>query len=285
MDKKVSKIQAEILVQGYHTQHPSFHYEKPIRYCIVLWPSTGGNARAFRFRESELVDQRICLVRYNPISHGGVIGNYDILAALQTLKEGLVAHHLEQCPKVGIGHSGGGAALLKFAQSIKFRQLFLLSPILDSRMSLFYMYDNHCIDEFLSLLYPDSEQVHDPQSFQNKVERIHSLIGTKDWLFDRDLSLLDFPIQNSRIHVHSLSIFLKNLFLPGFNVENQLNDMTANCKIFLPNEDRWFPIAYTLKQGELYKIPIERIEKARDHFFSNSWIEVWKKIRSDLYIS
>jgi len=61
--------------------------------------------------------------------------------------------------------------------------------------------------------------------------------------------------------------------------------MTANCKIFLPNEDRWFPIAYTLKQGELYKIPIERIEKARDHFFSNSWIEVWKKIRSDLYIS
>lgn len=245
------------------------------RGILILWPSTGGNARSFRIRDSELLRDGLRLIRFNPPSHGNSGGTYDPKTAITLLDEYLKGKNYLKKPLYGIGHSGGGAALLMYAQKTPFRKLFLLSPILDSVLSLKYLYESDSIEEFSRLLLlPNLSDSESPN------KQILESLATPDWLVSGEVDHLSFPVKNVRIQVDSLAIFLRNLFLPGFQVECSVNEKRTDVTIFLPAEDKWFPKKQTVDFAKRNQFRFLEIPEAPDHFFSHSWLSVWKEIKS-----
>ncbi|EMY63105.1 alpha/beta hydrolase family protein [Leptospira terpstrae serovar Hualin str. LT 11-33 = ATCC 700639] len=246
-----------------------------MRGVLVLWPSTGGNARSFRIRDSELEAMGLRLIRFNPPSHGNSQGIYDPKTSIQLLDGYLKRNGYLNKELYGIGHSGGGAALMMYANQIPFRHLFLLSPILDSVLSLRFLYESGSIEEFSRLLLqpgiPDEET-------PNK--QILKTLSTSQWLEDGKIQHLNVSIQNSRIQVQDLSQFLKNLFLPGFVVDGSLIQKRTQYTIFLPKVDLWFPKEYSSDFANAHGLSCIEIPEAPDHFFSSSWLTVWKQIKS-----
>lgn len=245
------------------------------RGVIILWPSTGGNARSFRIRDSELEASGIRLIRFNPPSHGKSPGIYDPKTAIQLLDGYLKERGYRNKELYGIGHSGGGAALMMYANQIPFRHLFLLSPILDSVLSLRFLYESNSIEEFSRLLLlPGVSDDTNP----NKL--ILDTLATSQWLEDGKIQHLTVSIKNSRIQVQDLSIFLKNLFLPGFVVDGSFIQKRTKYTIFLPKDDKWFPKAYTGTFAKQNGLDCIEMPDAPDHFFSSSWLAVWKQIKT-----
>ncbi|TGL65160.1 alpha/beta hydrolase [Leptospira jelokensis] len=242
---------------------------------LILWPSTGGNSRSFRIRDSELVSYGLRLVRFNPPSHGNSGGTYDPKTAIYLLDEYLTEKNYLGKPLYGIGHSGGGAALLMYAKQTSFQKLFLLSPILDSVLSLKYLYESDSIEEFSRLLLLPNLSDGEPPNKQ-----ILETLTTPDWLESGGVDHLSFPVKNVRIQVDSLASFLRNLFLPGFQVESGMYEKRTNVTIFLPAEDKWFPKTHTVDFAKRNQFRILEIPEAPDHFFSQSWLSVWKEIKS-----
>lgn len=273
----------ELIVNGYYsTQYQNQVHAFPLpRLLLLIWPSTGGNARSFRIKESELISQKIMLIRYNPTSHGNSFGNYNPSDSIDQLVQFLRLNHLLEIPVVGIGHSGGGAALVMLENQLKFLKRYLLSPILNSRLSLEYLYENRNIEEFLELLISDS--IEDEKEPSRQREIIYSRLADPSWLQTEDLKHLGFPVRNHRIHLADLATFLKNLFLPGFDITEQILTQNSPLEIFLPMEDKWFPRDRTIAIGKRARIKITEIESAKDHFFTSSWLSVWKKIKSEIY--
>lgn len=246
-----------------------------MRGVLVLWPSTGGNARSFRIRDSELQGLGLRLIRFNPPSHGNSEGNYDPKTSIQLLDAYLKERGYLNKELYGIGHSGGGAALLMYANQVWFRHLFLLSPILDSVLSLRFLYESGSIEEFsrLLLLPGISDEV-----APNK--QILETLANPQWLEDGKIQNLTVSIKNSRVQLSDLSVFLKNLFLPGFVVDGSLIQKRTKYTIFLPKEDKWFPKEYTLNFAKQNGINCIEIPEAPDHFFSSSWLTIWKQINA-----
>ncbi|MCG6147595.1 alpha/beta hydrolase [Leptospira levettii] len=242
---------------------------------LILWPSTGGNARSFRIRDSELIDYGLRLIRFNPPSHGDSTGTYDPKTAITLLDEYLKKQNYIGKPLYGIGHSGGGAALLLYAKQVQFQKLFLLSPILNSVKSLEFLYESKSIEEFSRLLLlPNISDDDSPN------KQILETLSTSHWLETGKVNHLSFPVKNTRIQVDSLAEFLQNLFLPGFQVENYDFEKRTDISIFLPAMDKWFPKEYTSEFAKRNHIRLVEILEAPDHFFSQSWLSVWKQIKS-----
>ncbi len=270
-----------MIVNGYFSNQYQDRSLALPRLLIILWPSTGGNARSFRIKESELIEQKITLLRYNPTSHGNSFGNYDPAESKEQLIQFLRSNQLLEIPVIGVGHSGGGAALVMLEDQLNFVKRYLLSPILNSRLSLEYLYQNQNIAEFLELLISDS--LLDPSQNFNQREIIYSTLADPTWMQTGEINGLQFPVWNRRIHLADLATFLRNLFLPGFDITEPILNSKSPIEIFLPREDKWFPKEKTLELGRKSKITITEIESAKDHFFTSSWLSVWEKIRSEIY--
>jgi hypothetical protein len=280
----------EILPCGYGSGANSEDFKTGVfepRLVLIIWPSSGGNARSFRIKESELVDQKILLLRYNPTSHGNARGTYDPKLSIEHLLQYLISRDLQSIPVVGIGHSGGGAAMLMIGERLHFQKRFLLSPILDSRESLFYLYRAGHIQEFLQLLNSSPSPEINEKLILERRSMIESILGNPNWLladtFEDLFSKLSFPVANQRIHLDNLADFLKNLFLPGFSLLNEVENVTSPIQIFLPTDDHWFPREVTWNWDGRAFVRVTEIERAKDHFFSSAWQEVWQKIRSEIY--
>ncbi|TGL86283.1 alpha/beta hydrolase [Leptospira congkakensis] len=247
---------------------------KEAKGVLIIWPSTGGNARSFRIRDSELETLGLRLIRFNPPSHGNSKGIYDPRTAISLLDVYLKERGYTNKELYGIGHSGGGAALMMYANLVPFRKLFLLSPILDSVLSLRYLYESHSIEEFSRLLLlPDVSDDVAPN------KQILETLAIPQWLEDGKIDHLKVQIQNSRIRLEDLSIFLKNLFLPGFVVDGSVIQKRTNYTIFLPKEDKWFPKEYSISFAKENGLHCIEIPDAPDHFFSSTWLSVWKQIQ------
>lgn len=245
-----------------------------MRGVIILWPSTGGNARSFRIRDSELETLGLRLIKFNPPSHGNSPGIYDPKTAISLLDGYLKKKGYLDKELYGIGHSGGGAALMMYANQVRFRHLFLLSPILDSVLSLRFLYESGSIEEFSRLLLLPGVS---DETTPNK--QILETLANPKWLDDGKIHHLNVAIQNSRIQLSDLSVFLKNLFLPGFVVDGSLIQKRTKYTIFLPSEDKWFPKDYTLNFAKENQLNCVEIPEAPDHFFSSSWLKVWNQIK------
>lgn len=248
---------------------------KEAKGILILWPSTGGNARSFRIRDSELITHGLRLIRFNPPSHGNSDGIYDPKVAISLLYDYLKAKQYLNHRLFGIGHSGGGAALLLLAKQIPFQKLFLLSPILNSVLSLKFLYESDSIEEFSRLLL--QPEVADDE-FPNNL--ILNTLSNSDWLVTGKVDPLSFPIKNTRIQVASLAEFLRNLFLPGFQVSEGDLAHHSEVTIFLPKEDKWFPKENTIQFAKKNQIRVVEILEAPDHFFSRSWLRVWNEIQA-----
>ncbi|MCW7491875.1 alpha/beta hydrolase [Leptospira sp. 2 VSF19] len=245
------------------------------RGAIILWPSTGGNARSFRIRDGELETLGLRLIRFNPPSHGNSKGVYDPKTAIQLIDGYVKKNGYKNKDLYGIGHSGGGAALMMYAKEVRFQKLFLLSPILDSVLSLRHLYESNSIEEFSRLLLlPGLSDDLAPN------KQILETLSSPEWLETEKVGHLKVPIQNSRIRLEDLSLFLKNLFLPGFVVDPSLIQKRTDYTIFLPNEDKWFPKEYTTRFAKENGLSCIEISEAPDHFFSSSWLRVWKQIKT-----
>lgn len=277
----------QILPSGYGIDHWNSlkKFSNDIEKVIVLWPSTGGNARAFRISELDLRSQRTLLLRYNPSSHGGNLGTYHPSNARDDLLLWLKEYKLSDKKLIGIGHSGGASCLLMLWQELPWDSFFLLSPILDSRLSLFHLYQNQHIHEFLQLLVNDSKSGLPEAEILEKRERVYSALSDPRWLETSRVGDLAFSVSNKNIHLESLSEFLTNLFLPGFQIYEALDQCKVPIQIFLPSKDNWFPKEITQKYEYLPQITIREIEKAPDHFFTHSWLEVWKQIREEIFLA
>lgn len=244
---------------------------------VILWPSTGGNARSFRIRDSELELLGLRLVRFNPPSHGNSKGIYDPKTAISLLDVYLKERGYTNKELYGIGHSGGGAALMMYAKEVPFLKLFLLSPILDSVLSLRFLYESGSIEEFSRLLLlPGVSDLESPN------KQILETLSNPQWLVDGNVDHLNVPIQNTRICLDDLSLFLKNLFLPGFVVDTSVIQKRTSYTIFLPKEDTWFPKVYTTRFAKENGLNCIEISEAPDHFFSSTWLTVWKQIKTHL---
>jgi hypothetical protein len=253
------------------------------RLVILIWPSTGGNARSYRIKESELVSEKILLLRYNPTSHGNATGDYDPQTSIHHLLTYLKDNQLNEVPVIGIGHSGGGAALVMMDKQIRFVKRYLLSPILDSRLSLEFLYDEGNIHEFLELLVSDaSEQLPEALRLERK-QKVYHRLSQNAWLYSGEVADLAFPVSNKRIHLNDLTQFLRNLFLPGFKITKQLLNISSPIEIFLPTEDKWFPRSKTFEFQKAHGIEVTEITSAKDHFFNTAWLSVWQKIKSEIY--
>ncbi|MDF3821913.1 alpha/beta hydrolase [Leptospira sp. 96542] len=250
---------------------------KEAKGIIVLWPSTGGNARSFRIRESELFTLGYRLIRFNPPSHGNSSGIYHPNTAIQLLYEYIANSGYAEFQLIGIGHSGGGAALSILAERIKFDILFLLSPILDSVESLRHLYKFGRIEEFSRLLLLDG--VLDDT---NPNLTILETLSNDLWLQTGEVHHLDFPVSNKRIRVGSLAKFLTNLFLPGFCLGSESVQKHTKYVIFLPEEDHWFPKSTTEQFVQINQLELVPIAEAKDHFFSSAWLAVWANIKQKI---
>jgi pimeloyl-ACP methyl ester carboxylesterase len=242
------------------------------RACLVVWPCMGGAVQMYRVPVEKFTARGCSCILYNPCGHGNSEGEMEIPAALGDLEEILRAYvHLET-PIVMVGHSAGANACLQFGARHRQPERFVLvAPVLDSRESLFFMYQRQTIVEFIDILcaYADDDTV---------VRRV--LAGEK-WL-DMDVwrsnsyrKMLDeVP---SRTHIGS---FLENLFHPGHNSFAELERYAGRTRIFTAPKDTWYPAETTSSLARKFDIPIRAIKEARNHFFTGGWERAWAEVLS-----
>jgi pimeloyl-ACP methyl ester carboxylesterase len=234
-----------------------------------------GDFRRYKLPRKKVLEAGFHFLALNPRAHGKSTGMYDFPNTQKDL-EGF----LEYCkfnlfsrdlPLFGLGHSGGGTALSIFAiNSDCFSKIFLASPILDTRRSLFSLYEKNKIEEFIRV-------VSDPLRENSYIQE---LLQDPKWL-DRDLwnaenlgARLNREYHLSPPPQNQIGAFLENLFIPGLRLETfWLSEPKTELKseIFLPNQDHWFPKEITFQFAKERQIPVTEIWDAEDHFFRNGW--------------
>ncbi|HOO34526.1 MAG TPA: alpha/beta fold hydrolase [Smithella sp.] len=240
------------------------------RTCLIVWPCMGGAVQMYRVPVEKFTDQGCACILYNPRGHGRSEGELEIQTALNDLDEILQENVPSAIPLVIVGHSAGANASLQFGvRCLPPKQFVLIAPVLDSRESLFYMYQRKTIDEFVSILC----------AYVQDDTLVRKVLVDDKWL-DADLwkarhytHLLD--------HVHArmrIGTFLERLFIPGHNAFAQLERFSAQTRIFMAGEDTWYPAATTRRLADKYGIPVETLPEAQNHFFTGAWDSMWTKI-------
>lgn len=63
-------------------------------------------------------------------------------------------------------------------------------------------------------------------------------------------------------------------------MEDTVPGNQTDVSIFLPATDKWFPKDFTFNYAKKNQIRTLEIPEAPDHFFTQSWLSVWKEINS-----
>lgn len=235
--------------------------------CLILWPCMGGAFQMYRMPVEEFTAHGCACILYNPRGHGHSEGDMEIQAALGDLDEIIRTHLSSSTPLVIVGHSAGANACLQFgARHRPPKQFVLVAPVLDSRESLFSMYERKTISEFVDIIC----------AYAHNDTLLRKVLADENWLEadvwksnDYRRMLDDLP---ARIH---LGTFLENLFLPGHNAFRELEAFAARTRIFTAEEDTWYPAATTRRLAREYGIPLETTAGAHNHFFNGAWGRVW----------
>ncbi|MCE9499280.1 MAG: alpha/beta hydrolase, partial [Leptospira sp.] len=129
-----------------------FHEAVNEKSLIIQLPCVGGNALAYRISKKELVNENISLLQFNPRGHGKSEGVLDFSKVRGDFNELYKTFLIRRKGSrlIGVGHSGGGTTLVGFQESLPiFDKIYLIAPILDTGLSLNFMYENKNIDEFI----------------------------------------------------------------------------------------------------------------------------------------
>ena len=238
--------------------------------CLIVWPCMGGAVQMYRTPVESFTAQGLACILYNPRGHGRSEGEMEIQAMTSDLNEIIQTCVPRATPLVIVGHSAGANACLQFGARYRPPEKFvLIAPVLDSRESLFSMYQRNTIAEFIDILC----------AYTQDDTLVRRVLADAQWL-DADVwksrdykHLLDnIP---ARMHVGT---FLENLFLPGHNAFAELARFAGRTRIFTAAKDTWYPAATTGGLARKYGIPLETIAQAQNHFFTGGWERVWKEV-------
>jgi hypothetical protein len=69
--------------------------------------------------------------------------------------------------------------------------------------------------------------------------------------------------------------FLEKLFIDGFSALDELDRRAPLCRILLAAKDNWYSQDEIHSLAAAKNIPVTVVEKARDHYFTGAWPEVW----------
>lgn len=239
-------------------------HEKAI---LLVWPCTGGAFQMYRTPVSSFIYNNISVIQFNPPGHGRSEGQMNYEKAMQYFKEYIKQTIPASTPLIMTGHSGGaGAVLAGSPEGYCMKKYFLISPVVDARESLLYMYRHNTINEFNMLISA------------NAVDRgkVLEILADSEWM---DPAI--WKKRNCREILDRSSgplligYFLENLFIKGFNTIDELKKNADKCRILTAVLDNWYPLDSIKKLAEENGIKLSVIEKARDHYFTGAWKEVW----------
>ncbi|MEE9910818.1 MAG: alpha/beta fold hydrolase [Deltaproteobacteria bacterium] len=238
--------------------------------CLIVWPCMGGAVQMYRTPVENFTDRGVACILYNPRGHGRSEGEMEIHAMTRDLNEIIQTHVPRATPLVIVGHSAGANACLQFGARFRPPDRFvLIAPVLDSRESLFSMYQRNTIAEFIDILC----------AYTQDDTLVRRVLADSQWL-DADIwkshgyrHLLDCV--PARMHIGA---FLENLFLPGHNAFRELAGFAAHTRIFMAAQDTWYPAATVRVLAGKHGIPLETIPQAQNHFFTGGWERVWAEV-------
>lgn len=238
--------------------------------CLIVWPCMGGAVQMYRVPVETFTSRGCACILYNPRGHGRSEGEMEIQAMSRDLDEIIRMYVPSKAPLVIVAHSAGANACLQFAARYRPpEQFILIAPVLDSRESLFSMYQRKTIAEFIDIVCTYAHN----DSVVRRVLADEQWLNAGVWKSRGYRQMLDdVP---ARIH---LGTFLENLFLPGHNAFAELERFAGRTRIFMTDNDTWYPGATVRGLADKYGIPIETMAEAQNHFFMGAWERVWTEV-------
>jgi len=237
---------------------------------ILVWPGMGVDVRMYRFPVERFAGMGYSVVLYNPRSHGNAGGSPSRDGFASDIEAYLHESGMAAAPLTVIAHSAGCDGALRLSgTSLNIQKYFFISPILNPRESILFMYRENSINEFTVLLAARAEN-HTP---------------VKEVL--RDTRWLDYEYWNSSGFREALDnasrefligSFLEEYFVESFDASPLLSGRNRPCEIILPRHDSWFSTDRTREIAEHHGCPCTTIETAGDHFFTKAWGDVWDYI-------
>ena len=238
--------------------------------CLIVWPCMGGAVQMYRVPVEKFTARGCACILYNPRGHGRSEGQMEIGTALSDLDEIIRGNVGTETPLFITAHSAGANAALQFGARIRPPEKFMLvAPVLDSRESLFSMYQRNTICEFIDILCANT----DDGTVVRKVLADEQWLDAGVWESQGYRQLLDDVPARLKV-----GTFLERLFLPGHNAFEELAMFARRTRILTAQEDTWYPAATIGGLGLWHGISVETIAEAQNHFFTGGWERVWTEV-------
>jgi len=259
------RIMPFISADGTSLEIDYYPAEHPV-CCLAVIPCMGGSFRMYRPPVERFTSSGISLLLYNPRGHGDSRGEYSMKGSVDDLDLFLSIHVGDDVPLFMMAHSGGSFTALSPGYARVPAGYLLVAPVLDSKESLFYMYDRGTIGEFNGLI---ALRATDPGALLD-------ILSEPDWL---DMDYWQRNGLENRLEGisrdSSIPLFLREIFLPGLDAMANVDRYREKTGILLCRDDHWYPGEKVLEMCGQKGIPVRYIDDARDHFFSGGWPATW----------
>lgn len=237
------------------------------RSILVVWPCMTGTTAMYRLPVKEFNDSGISVIQYNPRGHGRSAGQFELERCTADLREYIESLGMVETPMCLLGHSAGAFCILKNGgMPLPVAEYILVSPVLDSIRSYRHLYDNGHHGESGSLI----------SAFTTDSGFMLSLLEKDDWM-DREI----WRANSYRERINAISrgpligTLMERLFLDGYDAYMELELHSRRTSIIMPVNDNWFPMDLIFSLAEKYKMPIETLSEAGDHYFTGAWKYLW----------
>ena len=240
---------------------------------LVVWPCSMCSCRIYRLPVERFASSGIGVLQFNPRGHGNSGGSFSYEKSFADLEEICRDLFMPDVPVVCLGHSGGTGALLKAGEAISAERYWLVSPVLDSRESIIYMYENSSINEFIDII----------ANFAVEKEAVKKIIEKPDWLdpglwADRKLK----TCLDNLSGIIGIGSLLEAFFIPGYNSFDEFRKASDKLEIIYPLKDSWYPEKTVMHLADLHDVPVVRDLGGKDHYFTGAWQNIWNYIEKRL---
>lgn len=244
----------------------------PICY-LLIWPCSMCSCGMYKLPKERFASSGIATIQFNPRAHGKSAGSFNYEHSFEDLK-----HLCDELLNPGIpiaclGHSGGAGALLKAEERIGIDRLWLVSPVLDSRESIYFMYETGGSHEFTDLI----------ASLAVNPDPVKKILETPDWI--------DSSIWNSKnlkktlddlSESMAIGSLLEAIFIPGYNAFDEFLKLSEKIEIIYPLKDSWYPESTVMRLAFSCNVPVIRDLGGKDHYFTGAWKNIWNYIEKRL---
>jgi pimeloyl-ACP methyl ester carboxylesterase len=241
---------------------------------LLIWPGMGVDVRMYRFPVRRFAHMGYSVVLYNPRSHGNAGGSPSREGFSSDIEAYLNNAGLGAAPLTVIAHSAGCDGALRLSgKLLNIHKYFFISPILNPRESILFMYHENSINEFTVLLAPRSKNP----------GMVKEVLSDTRWLEYHYWDNNNFRTVLDHISGDFLiGSFLEEYFVESFDASTILADRNNQCEILLPRHDSWFSTERTREIAADHGCPCTTIETAGDHFFMRAWGDVWNYIEDSV---